>query len=35
MTFPERALVISVISNTSYADTETLALKIAQGFAQR
>lgn len=33
MTFPERGLVIAVTSNTSYADTESLALKIAQAFA--
>jgi serine beta-lactamase-like protein LACTB len=35
MTFPERGLVISVTSNTSYADTESLALKIAQAFAEK
>ena len=34
MTFPERGLVVSVTSNTSYADTETLALTIAQAFAE-
>ena len=32
MTFPERGLVVAVITNTSYADTESLALKIAQAF---
>ena len=35
MTFPERGLVVSVTANTSYADTESLALKIAQAFAER
>ena len=34
MTFPERGLVVSVTSNISYADTEPLALKIAQAFAE-
>ena len=34
MTFPEHGLVVSVTSNTSYADTESLALKIAQAFAE-
>ena len=34
MTFPERGLVIALTSNTSYADTESLALKIAQAFAE-
>ena len=33
MTFPERALAVSVTSNTSYADAESLAVKIAQVFA--
>jgi CubicO group peptidase (beta-lactamase class C family) len=35
MMFPERALVISIISNTSYADTESLALRIAEAFAKQ
>ena len=35
MTFPGRGLVVSVTSNTSYADTESLALKIAQAFAEQ
>lgn len=35
MTFPERGLVVSVTSNTSYADTESLALKIAEAFAEQ
>jgi serine beta-lactamase-like protein LACTB, mitochondrial len=33
MTFPEHELVVSVMSNTSYAGTDVLALKIAQAFA--
>lgn len=32
LTFPEHGLVVSVTSNTSYADTYTLGLKIAQAF---
>ena len=35
MTFPEHRLVISVTSNTSYADTALLAVKIAQTFAEQ
>jgi len=35
MTFPEQGIVVSVISNISYADTEGLALKIAQAFAEQ
>jgi serine beta-lactamase-like protein LACTB, mitochondrial len=35
MTFPEHGIVISIMSNTSYADTESLALTIAQAFAER
>jgi serine beta-lactamase-like protein LACTB, mitochondrial len=35
MTFPDRGLVVSVTANTSYADTELLALKIAQAFAEQ
>ena len=35
MTFPERGIVVSVTSNISYADTESLALKIAQAFAEQ
>jgi serine beta-lactamase-like protein LACTB, mitochondrial len=34
MTFPERGLVVAVITNTSYADTESLGLKIARAFAE-
>jgi CubicO group peptidase (beta-lactamase class C family) len=33
MTFPEHRIVVSVTSNISYADTEAVALKIAQAFA--
>jgi CubicO group peptidase (beta-lactamase class C family) len=33
MTFPEYGLVVSVMSNTSYADTFAVAVKIAQAFA--
>jgi len=32
LTFPEHGIVVSVIANISYADTEGLALKIAQAF---
>jgi serine beta-lactamase-like protein LACTB len=35
MMFPERGLVVAVTSNTSYADTESLALKLAQAFSQK
>ena len=35
MTFPEHGIVVAVTSNTSYADTESLALKIAQAFAEQ
>src|SRR4051812_46024668 len=34
MTFPERGLVIAVTSNTTFADTAALSLKIAQAFAE-
>jgi serine beta-lactamase-like protein LACTB len=34
-TFPEHGIVVSVTSNTSYADTFSLALKIAQAFAEQ
>jgi serine beta-lactamase-like protein LACTB len=33
MTLPEHGLAVSVISNISYADTNTVALKIADAFA--
>jgi CubicO group peptidase (beta-lactamase class C family) len=35
MTFPERGIVVSVTSNISYADTYSLAVTIAQAFAER
>jgi serine beta-lactamase-like protein LACTB len=35
MTFRERAIVVAVISNISYADTASLALKIAEAFAEQ
>ena len=35
MTFPEHGIVVSVTSNTSYADTYALAVKIAQAFAEQ
>jgi CubicO group peptidase (beta-lactamase class C family) len=34
LTFPEHGIAISVLSNISYADTYSLALKIAQAFAE-
>jgi CubicO group peptidase (beta-lactamase class C family) len=33
MTFPEFGLVVAITSNTSYADTESLGVKIADAFA--
>jgi CubicO group peptidase (beta-lactamase class C family) len=33
--FPEQGIVVSAISNISYADTEGLGVKIAQAFAER
>lgn len=35
MTFPDRALVVAVISNTSYAGTPSVALNIAQAFHEQ
>ncbi len=35
MTFPERGIVVAVTSNISYADTISLALKIAQAFVEQ
>lgn len=32
ITFPDRGIVVAIMSNTSYADTESLALKIAGVF---
>jgi CubicO group peptidase (beta-lactamase class C family) len=34
MTLPERAIVVAVTSNTSFADTKSVALKIADAFAR-
>jgi len=33
MTFPERGIVVAVMSNISFADTKSIALNIAQAFA--
>jgi hypothetical protein len=33
MMFRDRGLVVAVTSNTSYADTATLALQVAEAFA--
>jgi CubicO group peptidase (beta-lactamase class C family) len=35
MTFPERGIVVAVMSNTAFADTRSVALKIADVFAGR
>jgi serine beta-lactamase-like protein LACTB, mitochondrial len=35
MTFPERGIVAAVMSNTAFADTRSIALKIAEVFAGR
>jgi serine beta-lactamase-like protein LACTB len=35
MTFPERGIVVAVTSNTSFADTRSIALKVAQAFAEQ
>jgi serine beta-lactamase-like protein LACTB len=35
MTFPKDGIVVAVTSNTSFADTFSLALKIAQAFAEQ
>ena len=35
MTFPEREIVVAVISNTPYSETEAAALEIANAFAAR
>ena len=34
LTFPERGLVVAVTSNITFADTSSLALKIAEAFAR-
>jgi CubicO group peptidase (beta-lactamase class C family) len=35
MTFPKQNIVVAVIANTSYADAEGLAVKIAEAFAEQ
>jgi hypothetical protein len=35
MTFPDHGIVVSVMSNISYADTPGVALNIAQAFAEQ
>jgi CubicO group peptidase (beta-lactamase class C family) len=35
MTFPAHRIAVSVVSNISYADTQGLALRIAQAFAEQ
>jgi CubicO group peptidase (beta-lactamase class C family) len=35
ITFPERGLVVAVMSNISFADTKSIALNIAQAFAEQ
>jgi CubicO group peptidase (beta-lactamase class C family) len=35
MTFPQRRLVVAVMANISFADTKSIALNIAQAFADR
>jgi serine beta-lactamase-like protein LACTB len=34
MTFPERGIVVAVTTNTSFADTKSIALKTAEAFAR-
>ena len=35
MTFPEHGIVVAVTSNTAYADTAGIAVKVAEAFAAR
>jgi hypothetical protein len=35
MTFPERGLAVAVMANMSFADTKSIALTIAQAFAEQ
>jgi CubicO group peptidase (beta-lactamase class C family) len=35
MTFPERGIAVAVMSNISFADTRSVALRIAEAFASR
>jgi hypothetical protein len=34
LTFPERGLVVAVTSNTSYAQLRSIAMAIAEAFAE-
>ena len=34
MTFPKRGIVVAAMTNTSFADTKGIALKVAEAFAQ-
>jgi hypothetical protein len=35
MTFPQRGTVVAVMANISFADTKSIALNIAQAFAEQ
>jgi hypothetical protein len=35
MTFPDRRIVVAVMSNISFADTKSIARGIAQAFAEQ
>lgn len=35
LTFPDLDIVVSIVANTSYADTFRMAVKVAEGFAAR
>jgi hypothetical protein len=35
MTFPDYGIVVAVASNISYADTSSLAVKIAESFVEQ
>ena len=35
LTFPDRAIVVALTTNTSYADTRSIAMSIAEAFAAR
>jgi len=35
ITFPDRGIVVAVMTNTTFADTWSLGLKVAQAFAER
>jgi hypothetical protein len=34
LTFPDRGIVVAVTTNTSYANTKSIALSLAQTFAE-